>query len=147
MPPATTLVPSAPQAILLLGGLMNIFISSLVGYVVLWVRMRDPAKPLSRYSMVAHTGAIMNGSLLIGFAFAIQFTPFIEPVRSAIAVAEVCATFFFFLRTVLNWKDDFHDAIAQGSPLANRLRGLANVIHLFDAAAVLYGVARVAFGI
>jgi hypothetical protein len=138
---------STPQAIFLIGGLVNILVSSLVGYVVLWVRTRDPEKPISRYSMVAHTGAIMNGTLLMGFAFAIQYTPFIEPVKTGIAIAEVLATFFFTLRTLISWKDDFQDALSQGTLRSNRLRGLANVIHLFDAAAILYGVARVVFGI
>ena len=61
--PLVTLSP--PQAIFLIGGLVNILLSSLVGYVVLWVRTRDPKKPVSRYSMVAHTAAIMNCTLLI----------------------------------------------------------------------------------
>jgi hypothetical protein len=143
----TTLNLSTPQAILLMGGVANILVSSLIGYVVLWVRMRDLEKPMSRYSMVAHTGAIMNGTLLMGFAFAIQYTPFIEPVKIGIAVAEVLATVFFTLRNILSWKDDFQDAIEQGTERSNRLRGLVNVIHLFDAAAILYGIARVAFGI
>lgn len=147
MTTSTPLNLSTPQAILLMGGLANILVSSLIGYVVLWVRMRDTQKPMSRYSMVAHTGAIMNGTLLMGFAFAIQYTPFIEPVKTGIAIAEVSATVFFTLRNILSWRDDFQDAIGQGTVRDNRLRGLVNVIHLFNASAILYGVARVAFGI
>jgi hypothetical protein len=147
MPTPTTLNLSTSQAILLMGGMANILVSSIIGYVVIWVRMRDTEKPMSRYSMVAHTGAIMNGSLLMGFAFAIQYTPFIEPVKTGIAIAEVSATVFFTLRNILSWKDDFQDAIEQGSLRSNRLRGLANIIHLFDAAAILYGLARFTFGI
>jgi hypothetical protein len=138
---------SASQAIFLIGGLLNVLVGALSGYIVLWVRTRDPEKPMSRYSMVTHTGTLMNAALLIGFAYAIQYTPFIEPIKIGMALTEVIATFFFIARNILSWRDDFSDAIAQGSLAANRLRGLINVIHLFNAAAMVYGVSRVAFGV
>jgi hypothetical protein len=138
---------SAPQAIFLIGGLVNALVSALSGYIALWVRTRNLDKPMSRYSMVTHTGTLMNAALLFGFAFAIPYTPFIEPIKIVMAIAEVLATLFFIGRTILNWHRDFADAMAQGSLLDNRLRGLINVIHLFNATAMLYGVTRVAVGI
>ena len=38
-------------------------------------------------------------------------------------------------------------AIAEGSDLGRRTRALVNIIHLFDSAAILYGVVRTALGI
>ena len=36
-----------PQAILIIGGMTNLVISSLAGYVLLWIRMRDPKQAIS----------------------------------------------------------------------------------------------------
>lgn len=147
MTPSPLVTLSPPQAIFIIGGMLNILFSSLVGYMVLWVRTRDPKKPVSRYSMVTHNAAIMNGTLLIALSVAIQYTPFIEPVKIGLALAEVLATTLSAIRNVVSWNNEFNDAIGQGSSHSNRLRGLGNIFHLFNAAAILYGVVRVAFGI
>ena len=135
------------QAILIIGGLANFLFSALVGYLVLWVRARDVHAHMSRYSIVAHTNAIMNASLLLGLAVAIPHTGFLPAINIGIAIAEVIATVLANVRNVVSWKGGFDDAVAQGSDAANRLRGLANMLHLFDAAAILYGVTRTALGV
>jgi len=138
---------TTPQAILIIGGLLNILFSSLAGYMVLWIRARNTKAPISRYAVVSHTSGIMNGTLLFGLAVAIQHTGFIAPINIAIACAEVLATAFSAIRNVHSWAQGFNDAVAEGPEVAVRLRGLANIIHLFDAAAILYGVVRTALGI
>jgi hypothetical protein len=138
---------TTPQAILIIGGLINILFSSLAGYMVLWIRSRDTKAPISRYAVTTHTAAIMNGTLLFGLAVAIPHTGFIAPINIGIACAEVLATFLSSGRNVINWTRGHTDAIAEGGEVAVRLRGLVNMIHLFDAAAILYGVARTALGI
>lgn len=138
---------STPQAILIIGGLLNILVSSLAGYMVLWIRARNTKAPISRYAVVTHTSAIMNGTLLFGLSIAIQYTGFITPINIGIACAEVLATFLSTGRNIVNWARNHTDAIAEGSGTAIRLRGLANMIHLFDVAAILYGVVRTALGI
>ena len=138
---------TTPQAILIIGGLLNIVFSSLAGYLVFWIRARNPKAPISRYAITTHTAAIMNGTLLFGLAVAIPHTGFIAPINIGIACAEVLATVFSSIRNVHSWSRGLNDAVAEGTEVGLRLRGLANMIHLFDAAAILYGVVRTALGI
>jgi hypothetical protein len=144
---APNMLMTAPQAILIIGGLLNIVISALAGFLVLWIRARDPKRPMSRYAAVTHTSAITNGVLLLGLSVAIPHTGFIGPINIAIACAEVLATLLSTVRNVISWRRGFNDAIAEGSDLGLRTRGLVNMIHLFDSAAILYGVVRTALGI
>ena len=138
---------TTPQAILIIGGLLNILFSSLAGYMVFWIRARDKHAPITRYAVTTHTASIMNGTLLFGLAVAISHTGFITPINTGIACAEVLATVFSSIRNVHSWAQGFNDAMAEGTEVGLRLRGLANMIHLFDAAALLYGVVRTALGI
>ncbi len=138
---------STPQAILIIGGLINILFSSLAGYVLFWIRTRNTKAPVNRYAITTHTAAITNGTLLLGLAVAIPYTGFITPINIAIACAEVLATFLSSGRNTINWARGHTDAIAEGSDAAVRLRGLVNMIHLFDVTAILYGVVRTALGI
>jgi hypothetical protein len=136
-----------PQTILILGGLFNLLFSSLAGYLLLWVRARDPQRKVSRYAAVTHTSSITNGLLLLGLSVAIPHTGFIAPINIGIACAEVLATLLSNVRNIISWSRGFNDAISEGSDEGIRARGLVNMIHLFDAAAILYGVARTALGI
>ncbi len=138
---------STPQAILIVGGMVNIVISSLSGYVLLWIRSRDPKRPISRYAITTHTAAITNGLLLLGLSAAIPHTGFIPGINIGIATAELIATLLATVRNIRSWSANFDDAIAQGGDAANRFRGFVNIIHLFDSAAILYGVVRTALGI
>jgi hypothetical protein len=138
---------TTPQAILIIGGMLNILISTLAGYLLLWIRARDPRKPISRYAVTTHTSAITNGVLLLGLSVAIIHTGFIEPINIGIAIAEVTATILSTVRNQISWAQGFNDAIAEGSDSGIRVRGLVNMIHLFNAAAILYGVTRTALGI
>jgi hypothetical protein len=135
------------QAILIIGGMLNLLISSLAGYVLLWVRARDPRRVMSRYAAVTHTSAVTNGVLLLGLSMAIPHTGFIAPINTAIALSEVAATLLSTGRNIVSWRRGFNDSIAEGSDLGIRTRGLLNIIHLFNSAAILYGVARTALGI
>jgi hypothetical protein len=138
---------TTPQAILIIGGLLNILISSLAGYMLFWLRARDVKRPMSRYGMTTHTSAILNGVLLLGYAVAIPYTGFIAPINIGIALAEVLATLLTTVRNIISWRRGFNDAIAEGTEAGLRTRGLVNMIHLFNSAAVLYGVTRTALGI
>jgi hypothetical protein len=138
---------TTPQAILIIGGMLNIFISSLAGYVLIWIRARDPKRVISRYGLTTHTAAIINGVLLLGISVAIPHTGFISEINTGIAIAETIATLLATVRNVISWSAGFDDAIAQGNDVSLRLRSLVNMIHLFDSAAILYGVTRVALGL
>jgi hypothetical protein len=135
------------QAIFIVGGMLNIVISSLAGYMLFWIRARDPKKPISRYGITTHTSAITNGVLLIALSVAIPHTGFIAPINIVIACAEVLATLLSTVRNIISWRRGFNDAIAEGAELGIRTRGLVNIIHLFDSAAILYGVTRTFLGI
>jgi hypothetical protein len=138
---------TTPQAILIIGGVLNILISSLAGYMLIWIRARDPLRKVSRYGIVSHTGAITNGVLLLGLSVAIPYTGFLPQINITIAVFEVLATMASDLRNVINWRHGFNDAIAEGTETSIRVRSLVNMIHLLNSAAILYGVTRTALGI
>lgn len=138
---------TTPQAIFIIGGALNILIASLAGYMLFWIRARDPKRKISRYGVVTHTSALINGVLLFGFSVAIVHTGFIAPINIAIASAEVLATLLSTVRNVISWSYGYDDAIAEGTEAGIRVRGLVNIIHLFNSAAILYGVTRTALGI
>jgi hypothetical protein len=138
---------TTPQAILIIGGMLNILISSLAGYVLFWLRSRDVKRPMSRYGVTTHTSAIIGGVLLLGYAVAIPHTGFIAPINIGIALTEVLATLLTNVRNIVSWRHGFTDALAEGTEAGLRTRGLVNMIHLFNSAAVLYGVTRTALGI
>jgi hypothetical protein len=138
---------TTPQAILIIGGMANIVISSLAGYMLLWIRMRDPQKPISRYAITTHTSAIINGVLLLGISVAIPHTGFINEINIGIAIAETVAAFLSSVRNIHSWSLGMNDAIAEGTDTGRRTRALVNIVHLIDSAAIMYGVARVALGI
>jgi hypothetical protein len=138
---------TTPQAILIIGGMLNILISSLAGYLVLWIRTRDPRRPISRYAVTTHTSAILNGVLLLSLSVAIVHTGFINPINVAIALAEVAATLLSTVRNIISWSRGFNDSIAEGGQFGIRTRGLVNIVHLINATAILYGVTRTALGI
>jgi uncharacterized iron-regulated membrane protein len=141
----TALTPAA--AILLVGGLANLAFSTLAGFMLYWIRLRDVSVPQPRYAHITHTSATTNGLLLIALSVAVVHSGFSEPVMIGLAVAEVIATMLSDARNVLSWHQRLGDGIADIPETGRRLRGLGNVIHLVVIFALLYGVTRTALGI
>jgi hypothetical protein len=135
------------QAVLIVGGMANLFYSTLAAYSLYWVRLRSPLVPPPRYGLISHTSAVTNGLLLLGLSIAIAHTGFAPYVNIGLAGAEVVATVASNGRNLLSWHDGHVDGFSEVSPLRRRLRGLGNMLHLVVMSAVLYGVTRSALGI
>ena len=138
---------STAQGWLIVGGMFSLFLSTLVAFALFWVRARNPEIPSPRYALVAHKSTLWNGFLLLGLSVAIEHTGFTPGVNAGLAIAEVVATLVSNGRNILSWAQGQHDAFAEGSQLAIRLRGLANLIHVVVLSGILYGVTRTALGL
>ena len=133
---------SAPQAILLIGGLTHFAISAMAGYMLYWLRARDLKAALSPYAIITHRSTLINGCVNIGLAVAIQYTNFIPAIAIGLAAAAVLASLLSDLKNIMNWWKGHTDALAQDSPTGLRMRGLANMLNTIVVFALLYGVAR-----
>lgn len=135
------------QAVLLIGGLANLTFSSLAGFAVYWLRLRDPLTPPPPFAPITHTSATTGGLLLIALSMAVVHSGFTDPINLGLAAAEVLAVALSDVRNVINWRRGIVDGIADLPEVGRRLRGLGNVIHFGVITALLYGVTRTALGI
>ena len=71
---------SAAQSWLIIGGLFNLFFSTLAAFSLYWVRLRDPSKPAPHYGVITHTSSVTNGLVLLALATVIDHTPFIPAI-------------------------------------------------------------------
>ena len=138
---------SAAQSWLMIGGLFNLFFSTLAAFSLYWVRLRDPSKPAPHYGVITHTSSVTNGLLLLGLATVIDRTPFIPAITTGFAVAETIVTLLTNGRNLWLWHDGVTDGFAQVPEWRLRLRGLGNMIHLVVIGSILYGVMRTVLGI
>jgi uncharacterized iron-regulated membrane protein len=141
----TVLTPAS--AILLVGGLAILAFSTLAGFVLYWVRLRDVHLPPPRYALITHTSATTNGLVLIALSVAIVHSGFTEPITIGLAVAEVVASVLADARNVLAWHRRLDDGFADVPETMRRLRGLGNVVHFVVISALLYGVTRTVLGV
>jgi hypothetical protein len=135
------------QAILILGGLVNLLVSILVAYFLYWQRVREPLLPAPRYGLNAHKVSLWNGFLLLGLSVVMPFTGFTAAVNTALAAAQVLGTLLSDLSNVHRWRIGLTDQFAEGPPWRVRLVGTAHLIDLVVISALLYGVARTALGL
>ena len=131
---------------LIVGGMFNLFFSTIAAYFLYWVRIRDPQKPVPHYGLITHTSSITMGLVLIALSVVIEQTHFTPLINTGLALAAVVGTVFTDARNVLLWSEGFVDGFAQVSETRRRLRGLGNVINLVVMAAIFYGVVRTALG-
>ncbi len=138
---------STAQSWLMVGGLFNLFFSTLAAFSLYWVRLRDPSKPAPHYGVITHTSSVTNGLLLLGLSIAIEQTHFTPAINMGLAMAEIFATLLSNGRNLWLWHEGLDDGFAQVSNWRLRLRGLGNVIHLVVISAIFYGVVRTVLGI
>lgn len=134
------------QAWLIVGGVFNLFFSTLAGYALYWLRLRDVQAPAPRYALITHTSSVTNGVLLLALSVAIEHTSFAPGINTGLALAAVVSTQLTNGRNLLLWKEERQDGFAEVSETRRRLRGLANTLNLVVMSAILYGVARTALG-
>ncbi len=138
---------SPAQSWLMIGGLFNLFFSTLAAFSLYWVRVRDPSKPAPHYGVITHTSSVTNGLLLLALATVIDHTSFTPAIAVVFAVAEIIATLLTNGRNLWLWHEGVTDGFAQVPGWRLRLRGLGNIIHLVVIGAIFYGVVRTVLGI
>ena len=135
------------QTWLIVGGVFNLFFSTLAGYALYWARLRDLQKPTPHYGLIAHTSSVTDGLLLLGLSIAIEHTNFAPGINTGLAIAAVLATELTNGRNIMLWAQGHQDGFAEVSDWQRRLRGLTNLINLVVMSSIFYGVARTALGL
>jgi hypothetical protein len=138
---------STAQGWLIVGGLFNLFFSTLAAFSLYWTRMRDPSKPAPHYGVITHTSSVTNGLLLLALSVAIDHTNFTPAINTGLSVAEIVATLLSSGRNLWAWHEGLSDGFAQVATWRLRLRGLGDTIHLVVISAIFYGVARTLLGL
>ena len=137
---------STAQQLFLIGGLINILTSVLVGYALFWTRIQDP-KRRTLSGLVSHKITLWNGFLLFSLAVAIEHTGFIPQVNNLLAVAEVAISIMVGVRSIIIWASGIGNIFRQDSPFLMRSVGIGHMVDLLVVAGIFYGVARTVFGI
>ncbi len=137
---------SAAQSVLIVGGMFNLFFSSIAAFTLYWARLRNPMAPAPRYGVITHTSSVTNGILLLALAVAIEHTNFTPNINSGLAIAEFTATLFTNGRNLLFWYEGIDDSFSQTPEWRRRLRGVGNMINLVVMSAIFYGVTRTMLG-
>jgi hypothetical protein len=137
---------SAAQTVLIVGGMFNLFFSTLAAFSLYWARLRNPMAPAPHYGVIAHTSSITNGVLLLALVVAIEHTSFTPTINTGLALAEVLATLLSDGRNLLFWYEGIDDGFSQTAEWRRRLRGLTNMINLVVMSAIFYGVTRTVLG-
>jgi hypothetical protein len=111
-PMSTTL--SAAVRVLLVGGLANVVLSFLLGWILSSKRLQGPMEP-HRWLLVAHEVSLQEGMLLLGLSFAMTFARLPGGVAVAAAWLLVAASFFQDFSGIVNWLRGTNDQFAEKS--------------------------------
>ena len=88
--------------ILVLGGVGNVLLSFVLGWVLSAYRLREPIMP-HHWLLVAHTVSLQEGLLLFALAFAAQFAVLPTSVAVGAAVSLVVASVLQDASGIANW--------------------------------------------
>jgi hypothetical protein len=131
---------SVAVKVLVLGGIANLVLSFVLGWVLSVVRVRGPIEP-HRWLLIAHTVALQEGVMLLGLGFAMRFARM--PIWLAIigATLLVAASAFQDLSGILNWRQHTKDQFAEKSPgwVSASINAVLNTAGL---AIVTFGIVR-----
>jgi hypothetical protein len=100
--------------VLVLGGLANLVLSFVLGWVLSAHRVRSPIEP-HRWLLVAHTVALQEGVLLLALGFAMLFARIPDGLAVAGAAMLVAASLFQDFSGIVNWRRGTSDQFAEKS--------------------------------
>lgn len=132
--------PDTATAILVAGGIANIVLSYVLGWVLSAKRMKGPMEP-HRWLLIAHEVSLQEGVLLLGIAFALQFTELPPTWAATGAGLLVAASLFQDLSGVVNWLRRTHDQFQERS-VGWVLASINAVMNTVGLAIVAVGVVR-----
>ncbi len=100
--------------ILVVGGVANLALSFLLGWVLSARRMKGPMEP-QRWLLVAHEVSLQEGLMLLGLGFALTFAEMPGWLATAGAISLVAASAFQDLSGIVNWLRRTGDQFAERS--------------------------------
>ncbi|HEY6877964.1 MAG TPA: hypothetical protein VI299_08085 [Polyangiales bacterium] len=125
-------------SILIVGGVLNLGLSYLLGWILSALRMRGPIEP-HRWLLTAHTVSLQQALLLIAFAVCMPWVALSEQLQVLAAWLLIAASFFQDFSGVLNWFRKVDDQFAA--------RSLGWVFGTFNALLNTAGLLLVLYGV
>ena len=110
--PALSLLPAI--RLLVLGGVANLVLSFLLGWVLSAVRLRGPLEP-HRWLLTAHEVSLQEGLMLIALGFAMSFARLPLPWALGAAWLLILASAFQDFSGIVNWLRGTGDQFAEKS--------------------------------
>jgi hypothetical protein len=126
--------------ILVVGGVANLVLSFLLGWVLSSKRLKGPMEP-HHWLLVAHEVSLQEGLMLLGLGFALGFARMSSTMAIGSAWLLVAASFFQDFSGILNWLRGTKDQFAEKST-GWVLASINAVLNTAGLAGVAYGVAR-----
>ena len=132
----------APYAIrvLILGGVLNLVLSFVLGWVLSLKRMKEPMTK-HHWLLVAHTVSLQEGLMLLGLGFAMSFAVLGKTMAATGAWLLVLASAFQDFSGVVNWLKGTGDQFAEKST-GWLLASINAVLNTAGLAIIAYGVLR-----
>jgi hypothetical protein len=131
---------TSASRILVAGGVANLVLSYLLGWVLSGRRMKEPMER-HRWLLVAHEVSLQEGLLLLGVAVAMPYAQLSPGVAELGAWLLLAASVFQDLSGIVNWLRRTGDQFAEKSA-GWVLASINAVINSAGLAIVAYGVTR-----
>lgn len=126
--------------ILVLGGIGNLILSFVLGWMLSAKRMKGPMEP-HRWLLIAHEVSLQEGMLLLGLGFATMFAKLSATTATAGAILLVAASVFQDFSGIVNWLRRTGDQFAERS--SGWLLATVNaILNTAGLAIIAYGVIR-----
>lgn len=126
--------------ILVLGGIGNVILSFVLGWVLSAKRMKGPMEP-HRWLLIAHEVSLQEGMLLLGLGFATMFAKLSPTIATVGAILLVAASVFQDFSGIVNWLRRTSDQFAERSS-GWMLATVNAVLNTAGLAIIGYGVIR-----
>lgn len=126
--------------ILVLGGIGNVVLSFVLGWVLSAKRMKGPMEP-HRWLLIAHEVSLQEGMLLLGLGFATMFAELSPNTATLGASLLVAASVFQDFSGIVNWLRRTGDQFAERSS-GWMLASVNAVLNTAGVAIIAYGVIR-----
>lgn len=130
--------------ILVVGGVANLVLSFLLGWVLSAKRMKEPLEQ-HRWLLIAHEVSLQEGLMLLGLGFALSFAQLPDWLATAGAVSLVAASVFQDFSGIVNWLRGTRDQFAERST-GWVLASINAVLNTAGLLIIAVGVVRGVFG-
>ena len=123
--------------ILIVGGVLNLAYGFLTGFVLGNTRMKSPEAP--KYLVLAHTGPLIQGPMLLGLVFAVDLSPLAGKIETLAASLLVASSAFLHAGNSLHWLQGVRDEFAERPP-GFFLVGFSTILAVAGLAILVVGV-------